>query len=261
MGTPPAPGGAADHSSKGRARNRAVLAFVVGAVAVSAVLGASTTGAQAENLPYAVTTDFAVAQVAKPAYVSPSTHAKVLKGLSFFTPDHEALQTYRFVKSQRVKNVLWEEIDVPMRPNGQTGWVERSWLGPVQTVHTLVVVDIATESLAVYNRGKQIFTAPVGTGHQSDPTWPTPSGHYWIAEEFPSKDAFYGPWAFGTTDYATDTDFPDGSIVGIHGTNEPWLIPGDPSHGCVRLKDADILKLKTLVGIGTPVWILPPTSS
>ncbi len=111
----------------------------------------------------------------------------------------------------------------------------------------------------VYRSGKLIFTAPVGVGNTtgeygSTPTG-TPAGHFWIAEAFPSSDPFYGPWAFGTTDYAKDTDFPDGSIVGIHGTNEPAIIPGDVSHGCVRLKDADILKLKRLVGIGTPVWI------
>ena len=38
------------------------------------------------------------------------------------------------------------------------------------------------------------------------------------------------------------------------------LIPGDPSHGCVRLKDADILKLKKYVSfIGTAVWICFPS--
>lgn len=152
---------------------------------------------------------------------------------------------------------MWEHIDVPMRPNGQTGWVKRSWLGAAMISHTLIVVSEKLFTLTVYRRGKEIFSTPVGIGHFSDPTRPTPTGHFWIAEAFPSWNPFYGPWAFGTTDYATDTDFPDGSIVGIHGTNEPWLIPGDPSHGCVRLQDADILKLKPLVGIGTPVWIEP----
>ena len=39
------------------------------------------------------------------------------------------------------------------------------------------------------------------------------------------------------------TDWPGGGIVGIHGTSQPGLIPGKISHGCVRLKNADILKL------------------
>src|SRR4029077_4736340 len=106
--------------------------------------------------------------------------------------------------------------------------------------HTLIVVSEKFFTLTVYRRGKLIFKTPVGIGHFSNPFWPTPTGHFWIAEQFPSSDPFYRPWAFGTTDYATNTDFPDGSIVGIHGTSEPWLIPGDPSHGCIRLKDVDI---------------------
>lgn len=172
--------------------------------------------------------------------------------LAFYTPDSEALQTYRFVSSRRIGRSQWEQIDVPMRPNGQTGWVKRSWLGAVQISHTLIVVDIAHESLVLYNRGRVEFTAPVGTGA---PATPTPTGRYWIAEAFPSSNPFYGPWAFGTTDYATDTEFPDGSIVGIHGTDQPQLIPGDPSHGCIRMRDPDILRLKALAGIGTAVWI------
>lgn len=46
-----------------------------------------------------------------------------------------------------------------------------------------------------------------------------------------------------------------GGVVGIHGTNEPQLIPGDPSHGCVRVLNPDILKLAAIVHVGTPVLI------
>jgi lipoprotein-anchoring transpeptidase ErfK/SrfK len=43
--------------------------------------------------------------------------------------------------------------------------------------------------------------------------------------------------------------------VGIHGTNEPNLIPGRPSHGCVRVKNGDILRLARLMKPGTPLLI------
>jgi lipoprotein-anchoring transpeptidase ErfK/SrfK len=43
--------------------------------------------------------------------------------------------------------------------------------------------------------------------------------------------------------------------VGIHGTSLPNLIPGRISHGCVRMKNADILKLDKLVEVGTPITI------
>ena len=221
--------------------------------------------------PYDVVTRVATANVAQWVRRRPATNSGFVKKLAFYTPDQQALQTYEILTTRRIKVILprraghkrrrrhvqwvvWDKIAVPGRPNGQTGWVENSWLATPTLSHTLIVVSTATEGMTVYRYGRVIFTAPVGTGDLANKTT-TPLGHFWIAEEFPSSNPFYGPWAFGTTDYATDTEFPDGSIVGIHGTNEPWLIPGDPSHGCVRMKDPDILKLKSLVGIGPAVWI------
>ena len=46
-----------------------------------------------------------------------------------------------------------------------------------------------------------------------------------------------------------------GDGYGIHGTNEPQLIPGRPSHGCIRLRDADVARLWALIGLGTPIRI------
>jgi lipoprotein-anchoring transpeptidase ErfK/SrfK len=224
-----------------------------GALACTSLFGAGSAAPAGAAQSYNVTTRFAIAESTSPVYRSPTTSSGVLTHLALYTPDNEALQTYQFVGSKVVKGTLWEQIDVPMRPNGQVGWVKRSWLGAANLSHTLIVVNIPTETMTVYNHGKLILQVPVGTG---EPGTPTPTGHFWIAEAFPSNDPVYGPWAFGTTDRATDTDFPDDSIVGIHGTDQPDLIPGHPSHGCIRLTNADILKLKPLVGIGTPVWIL-----
>ena len=270
---------------KGRAFNRTALVFAC-AVALTSTFWLGATNAAAGSPPYGikpppkpglydVTTSVAIAQVGTWVRRRPTLQSGKVRRLVFYTPDKEALQTYRIMTTHNVtirthrhrvkrmrkwiwvwdtKTTVWDEIAVPARPNGQSGWVESAWLGPVRTSHTLIVVNRAAEVMHVYRLGKLIFTAPVGTGDVANQTT-TPPGHFWIAEAFPSSDPFYGPWAFGTTDYAKDTEFPDGSIVGIHGTNEPWLIPGDPSHGCVRMKDPDILKLKTLVGIGTAVWI------
>ena len=42
-------------------------------------------------------------------------------------------------------------------------------------------------------------------------------------------------------------------VVGVHGTNSPWLIGQAVSHGCVRLRNSDVLALRRLVRVGTPV--------
>jgi lipoprotein-anchoring transpeptidase ErfK/SrfK len=44
--------------------------------------------------------------------------------------------------------------------------------------------------------------------------------------------------------------------VGIHGTNQPQLVPGRPSHGCIRMRNSDILRLGRLMPVGTPLRIL-----
>jgi lipoprotein-anchoring transpeptidase ErfK/SrfK len=44
-------------------------------------------------------------------------------------------------------------------------------------------------------------------------------------------------------------------VVGIHGTNQPGLIPGRVSHGCVRVRNTQIRKLRLLMGLGTPIRI------
>jgi lipoprotein-anchoring transpeptidase ErfK/SrfK len=68
--------------------------------------------------------------------------------------------------------------------------------------------------------------------------------------------AFYGPIAFGTTARsAVLTDWPAGGFVGIHGTNQPQLLPGRVSHGCIRMRNNDILRLAALMPIGTPLTI------
>ncbi len=48
---------------------------------------------------------------------------------------------------------------------------------------------------------------------------------------------------------------PAGGFVGIHGTNRPELIPGRISHGCIRLRNRDIVRLDKLMPVGTPLTI------
>ena len=42
----------------------------------------------------------------------------------------------------------------------------------------------------------------------------------------------------------------------IHGTPEEGLIGRPASHGCIRMKNADVVELFDLVGVGTPVTIV-----
>ena len=163
-------------------------------------------------------------------------------------------ELYLVLAERRVAGRLWLRLALPARPNGQTGWVRRADLRGFRTVHTLLVVDLGAHRITLFNRGRRIFRAWVGLGA---PGTPTPPGHFWIRDHFRIlHNAFYGPYAMGTSDYSdTLTDWLGGGVVGIHGTNQPQLIPGNPSHGCIRLRDRDLEQLFWMVPLGTPVWI------
>jgi lipoprotein-anchoring transpeptidase ErfK/SrfK len=44
-------------------------------------------------------------------------------------------------------------------------------------------------------------------------------------------------------------------VIGIHGTDQPQILPGYVSHGCVRMRNSSVLRLRRLMPIGTPVAI------
>jgi hypothetical protein len=171
--------------------------------------------------------------------------------LQFLTPDG-FLQPYVLLREHWTRGAPWVELRIPGRPNGRTGWVPLGALDSFHHTDEQIVVDRAAERLRLYRGGRQIYAAPVGVGK---PSTPTPPGHFWITEAFSSSDPFYGPWAFGTSDYSTLTEWPGGGIVGLHGTSEPWLVPGDPSHGCIRLHNSDIVNLSRLVQVGAPLLV------
>jgi lipoprotein-anchoring transpeptidase ErfK/SrfK len=148
----------------------------------------------------------------------------------------------------------WIHVRLPVLPNDRTGWVPRAALGGYRFVHTRLVVDRKRLRVVLYDDGRAIFRAPIGIGR---PAWPTPAGRFYVREKLSGfGNPFYGPIAYGTSARSSVlTDWPGGGFVGIHGTNEPDLIPGRISHGCVRLRNPDILRLSRLMPVGTPVTI------
>jgi hypothetical protein len=147
----------------------------------------------------------------------------------------------------------WVHMRIPGRPNGRIGWVPREVLGEYNLTHWLIDVSLSRRTLKAYYNGHLRFTAPVGVGK---PSTPTPPGHFWIRERFRLADRSnpYWPWALGTSDYSTLSEWPGGGVVGIHGDfGDPAAIPGDPSHGCIRMRDNDIAWLAPRIQVGTPV--------
>ena len=139
-------------------------------------------------------------------------------------------------------------------PQRHEGMVPRSALGGWSFVETQLVINRARLTATLFRARHVIFRARVGVGA---PGTPTPTGTFYVRDRLTGfTNPMYGPLAFGTNARSpTLTDWPGGGVVGIHGTDQPGLIPGRISHGCVRLTNAAILRLGKLMPIGTPVTI------
>jgi len=148
----------------------------------------------------------------------------------------------------------WYRVRLPILPNNSTGFVRKRDLSPLFTVHTHLYINRGATSATLKRDGKVVFKTRVGVGKSY---WPTPRGEFYVRDKLTNfHNPFYGPLAFGiSARSAVLTDWPGGGYVGIHGTNEPQLIPGHISHGCIRLRNAAILALGRLMPVGTPVTI------
>jgi L,D-transpeptidase catalytic domain len=185
----------------------------------------------------------------------PSRGAAPVARLRYATEDGP-LETYLVLESLvDAAGRTWVRIRIPGRPNGRTGWVRRDDLGPLLTVTTMLRVDRRTLRATLYKRGRAIWTSRIGVGK---PDTPTPAGHFWIRSRLKALGGgtVYGPWAFGTAAYSVLSEWPGGGVVGIHGTNAPGLIPGRPSHGCIRVPNDNVRRLARLMPVGTPVEIV-----
>lgn len=145
---------------------------------------------------------------------------------------------------------LWVRVRAAGRPDDRRGWLPRRALGGYTPVRTRLVVDRARLSATLLRDGRRVLRAPVGIGR---PGTPTPPGRFHVRNLLHRyRSAFYGPLAFGTSARSPGlSDWPAGGFVGIHGTNRPDLIPGRVSHGCIRLRNADIRRLARLMPVGT----------
>jgi lipoprotein-anchoring transpeptidase ErfK/SrfK len=186
---------------------------------------------------------------AVPARAAPRAAAAVVTTLSPRTP--EGTDNIVAVVGHRAP---WVRVALATLPNGTTAWVPRAALGGYGTVDTRLDIDLRRLTATLYRAGRPVLRAPVGVGA---PGSPTPRGHFYIRDRLTRyRSPAYGPVAFGTSARSeTVTDWPAGGYVGIHGTDQPDLLPGRVSHGCIRLRNADILRLAQRMPIGTPVTV------
>lgn len=152
----------------------------------------------------------------------------------------------------------WINVNLPIRPNGSTGWVEAAAVTLAPNPYK-VVVQLGAHKLLLYqNATEVVLDVPIGVGTEDTPT---PGGVFYIKEllQPPNPNGDYGPYAYGLSGFSEKDElanFAGGTgVIGIHGTNQPELVGSNVSHGCIRLRNDDIMKLVKILPLGTPVDI------
>ncbi len=152
----------------------------------------------------------------------------------------------------------------------------------MHSTHLRIEVTIGTQTLALWDGHRLVrqwpcSTSKFGIGFREGSNQ-TPLGVFRVAEKFGEgmgqRTVFkarvpVGEW---NPDHITNEDLIVSRIlwlegcelrnantksryIYIHGTNEEHKVGQVGSHGCVRLRNADVAELFDLVGCGTSVWI------
>jgi L,D-transpeptidase ErfK/SrfK len=161
-------------------------------------------------------------------------------------------------------------LDVWLPTEGETLEFPTSWLLP-DSDYQGIVVNIPEMRVYYFPKHREhlrtVITYPVGLGRDD---WHTPTGRFTVTEKTvdpdwvipesiraehirdrgdPRKAIAGGDPANPLGHYRMRLSLP---LYGIHGTNVPWGVGMQVSHGCVRLYPEDIKPLFTIVPVGTP---------
>ena len=144
-----------------------------------------------------------------------------------------------------------------------------------------IIVDIKTQSLKLFSGQREVFTAPVSTSRNGPGfdfgSFKTPTGLFRIHEKIgagsPPGTIFKGRVPVDETPGSGDDLITsrilwlDGlepqnantrdRYIYIHGTDQEDLIGQPVSHGCIRMRNDDIVRLFEMVSVGNTVEIIP----
>lgn len=147
----------------------------------------------------------------------------------------------------------WYRVMLPLKPNGQTGYVRARDVN-LRPLRARIVVDLSTRRLTVFERGRSVLRATVAIGARATPT---PVGRFYVNQRFRDNPAgVYGWAAIGISAFSEVLHgWPQGGPVAIHGTNRPSLLGQPVSNGCIRVSNETVKRLWRLAPTGTPVLV------
>lgn len=186
---------------------------------------------------------------------APRRHARRVAVLREFRSDYrpQVVLVVASIRDKRTGAASWHRIVVPGRPNGRRGWIPAA-SAAIRPLNRLITIDRSRRRLALWQGRRLLLSTTVAVGARG---METPLGLFYVTWKFVPRAPVLGAYAFETSAYSKLSEWPGGGIVGMHGTPSPWLLGQAVSHGCVRVHNRDILRLRRLVQVGTPIKIVP----
>ena len=148
----------------------------------------------------------------------------------------------------------WYRVQLPLRPNGITGWVRAADVS-LEPVTTRIEVDLSARSVTLFDHGRRILSTTAAIGSAATPT---PTGSYYVNQRLIPTDPSgpFGPGAIGISAFSPVlTGWAQGGPIAIHGTNRPELIGQAVSNGCIRIRNDVLRRLFDRTLAGTPVLV------
>lgn len=161
-----------------------------------------------------------------------------------------------FVRGQATSSSLMVPLKLPSRASLTARHTE----SPQPRQSTRLVVDLSQRQVFVYQRQKLQASYPLAVGQAG---WETPTGTFRVTQmqvnpawQHPITEQVIPPGPDNPLGARWIGFWSDGhSHIGFHGTNQEDLVGGAVSHGCLRMRNQDIMALYQQVERGTPVIV------
>lgn len=125
-----------------------------------------------------------------------------------------------------------------------------------------LVIKLSDRRVYVYRDNHLRVSYPIAVGKAG---WETPKGNYRVIQ-MQRNPAWQHPWTGKIIPPGPDNPlgarwiafWTDGrNFIGFHGTPDEKLVGQAVSHGCIRMRNQDILALYGQVNVGTAVTVVP----
>ena len=147
----------------------------------------------------------------------------------------------------------WVRVRIASLPNSKTGWVRRGKLGRYWKVNTRLLVSRSGLRATLYRRGKPISERPSASASHAGRR---------LRRLLRARD----PVGLQHARVRPHRLRPERTVERAHRLAGRWLHrhsrdepardpPGRVSHGCIRMRNSAVLRLRRLMPLGTPVQV------